>query len=398
MPAEPAPTIPLSGWADRQLAALAAVSGPAAIAKLSGAGLMGERAALNNFRIPGQVSAGGGCRLYPARGGWIALNLAREDDRALLPALFGEAARNLVGDTAIAANIAASASADLLAQGRALGLAIAGWDEAPTAEAITTLIHGPGRQPPAHKIPLVIDLSALWAGPLTAHLLWLAGAQVVKVESANRPDGLRPNGSNRGDPALYAALNQGKASVALDLRDAAGRDALLALIARADIVIEAARPRALRQLGIDADALARSHPGLVWLSITAHGARGAAADWVGFGDDCAVAGGLTAALHQACGTIGFAGDAPADPLTGIAAARAGWEAWAQGRGVRLGIAMSGVVAQALAEERARNPAALLRTLAAWAKAKGQPFPAPPPRPLTGSVQPLGFDNPQWLAC
>ena len=106
-----------------------------------------------------------------------------------------------------------------------------------------------------------------------------------------RPDSLR-----RGDPALFARLNQGKASVALDIAAQTGREALLALIARADIVIEAARPRALAQLGIEADALVAAQPGLVWLTITGHGARAPQRDWVGFGDDTAVAGGLSAPL------------------------------------------------------------------------------------------------------
>ena len=60
--------------------------------------------------------------------------------------------------------------------------------------------------------PRVVDLSALWAGPLAASLLQRNGAEVIKVEDTRRPDGAR-----RGDAAFYDLLNAGKRSVALDL-------------------------------------------------------------------------------------------------------------------------------------------------------------------------------------
>ncbi len=354
---------------------------------------MGERAALNRFAIPGLVSAGGGCKLLRAQDGWIALNLARPDDRHLLPALFGDAGLDITDDAAIAARIAASECTALLAQGRALGLAIAAADEIPECPPAEVLKHGPERAPPQRPRPLVLDLSALWAGPLAGHLLWLAGAEVVKIENPRRPDSLRD-----GDPALFARLNQGKSSIVLDMATPAGRGALLALIARADMVIEAARPRALAQLGIDADALVAVQPGLVWVTITGHGARSPQRDWVGFGDDTAVAGGLTAALFQASGTIGFGGDAPADPLAGIVAALAGWRAWRSGKAQRIAAAMSGIVAAALDEERAIDPAGLTATLRDWNEARGKRFPAYAPGPVTAAIPTLGADNGQWLAC
>lgn len=379
------PDLPLASWAGERLAKLASITQSPAIARLSGATLLGERAMLGGFAVPGLRSAGGGCRLLQARDGWIALNLAREDDRDLLPALF---AVERVEDEA--ALVRQAEALPLVARGREMGLAMAALDEAlPQPPACEVMARGPRRNG-GRDCPLVIDLSALWAGPLAGHLLWLTGAQVVKVESTARPDAMR-----QGDPALFARLNQGKASVALDLRNDAGRAALIRLIERADIVIEAARPRAMRQLGIDADALVRRCPGLVWLTITGHGATGPAADWVGFGDDCGVAGGLSAALRNATGQIGFGGDAIADPLTGIAAALAGWQAWQQGEAVRIGLAMRGVVAEAHAAERARDPAAFADSLVQWAASVGQSFPAVPQRPVAAEIRPLGADTAQW---
>jgi len=358
--------IPLADIADGWLRDLARTTGSPALAAIDGATLLGERAMLGGFRIPQRRSAGGGCRLYDARTATVALNLARADDRDLLPALF-ESDGDVATDDAVAALIAACEPAELVARGRLLGLAIAGETESPPA-ACTVLTRAPPAPPPA-RAPRVLDLSALWAGPLATHLLGLAGADVTRVESRSRPDAMRS-----GDAGLFALLDQGKQSVVLDLHDPQGREMLLGLIAASDIVIEAARPRALEQLGIHAADRVRMQPGLSWITITGHGASGAAAHWVGFGDDCGVAAGLTAALRRASGQAGFVGDAIADPLTGIFAARAAWQAWAAGGGVRLGIAMSGTVATAIDVAATLDAAAFDRALVAWAAAAGMPFP------------------------
>lgn len=378
------PPIPLSGWADAELQALASLSGSREIASLSASTLLGERAALGGFTVPNHISAGGGCRIYSALDGHVALNLSRPDDCTLLPALFGVAA---VRD--VAAHMARAPAAHIAIQGRTLGLAIANLDEMPASPACALVTVGLP-SPPSTRSPLVVDLSALWAGPLSASLLRLAGAQVVKVESRSRPDAMRI-----GDPALFARLNQGKANVALDLRAPSDRDALIALVRRAQFVVEASRPRALAQLGIDAAALVREVPGLVWITITGHGVVGDAANWIGFGDDCSVAGGLSAALRDATGAIGFAGDACADPLTGIHAARMAIARCRSGQGGRLVLSMSGVVAAALAAERLRDAVALAESLGNWAEAVGRPFPAVAPR-AAGHAAAFGEDNDLWI--
>lgn len=380
--------IPLAGWADRQLATLARATGAARLAEIDGATLLGERAMLNGYVVPGRVSAGGGCRLFAARDRWVALNLARPDDRHLLPALFGDADFDGTSDDAIAARIARSEGLPLVALGRELGLATAATSEPPPGPAWRLATQGPARPAEPPRPPLVVDLSALWAGPLAGHLLWLAGAEVVKLESVARPDAMR-----HGDPALFDLLNQGKASVAIDFRT----DALRQILTRADIVIEAARPRALRQLGIDAGELVRDVAGLVWISITGHGADGDAANWVGFGDDCGVAGGLAAALEAVSGAPGFVGDAIADPLTGILAARLAWERYRSGVGGHVVLSMSGTVAEAIQAEREWDSKALDNSLKQWSLANGTPFP-PVTRRTADAARPFGADTAAWLAC
>jgi len=367
---------------------LTEVTGSAALARLDGATLLGERAMLAKWAIPGLLSAGGGARLFEAIGDAVALNLARPDDRALLPALLETDELNPDDDADIGLRILHCDAEALVQRGRSMGLAMAMEHESRSSPDVAgvKLAEGSAARgaPPgvrriagaARNLPRVLDLSALWAGPLAAHLLWLAGADVVKVESRTRPDGMRS-----GDRTFHALLNQGKDSVVLDFNDANDRHALVMLIAASDIVIEAARPRGLAQLGIDAPHIVATTPGLVWITITAHGAQGEAAGWVGFGDDCSVAAGLSAALRAVAGRGGFVGDAIADPLTGIAAALLAWNSWKSGQGGRFGLALSAVTAHLLAQSRSEDAAALSKELTEWAAAAGRPFPCVQRRPV-----------------
>ena len=385
----PAPEVPLSACADHALRSLARASGSASLAALDGRTLLCERAVLGGMTIPSRTSAGGGCRLFEAIGDTIALNLARPADHELLPALFQTDSPYLSDPEALARLIAVSEAETLVSRGRMLGLAMACEHEStrPAAADYTELSVGLPKAGLRRPTLRVLDLTALWAGPLAAHLLWLAGAEVVKVESRTRPDALRV-----GDATFYTLLNQGKAPVSLDLKDHNDRQALLSLVAEADIVLEAARPRALAQLGIDAMRLVQTTPGLVWITITGHGAEGDAANWVGFGDDCGVRAGLSAALRNACGHTGFVGDAIADPLTGIFAARTAWEAWQTGRGGRFGLALSSVVARCMAQAMRADAAGFEASLRAWDTAAGQPFPTVRQRSMGPLAAPA---SPRW---
>ncbi len=389
------PAIPLARWADRQLGKLASLTGAERIAKLDGPTLLGERGSNGGYRVGGKISAGlGGSQLLPTRdGGWFALTLIRAEDRELLPALFLDASLDIADNVAVARAVAKHDCTELLARGRDLGLPVASVEEVPVSPAVRIIASGPHRDRASADKPLVIDLSAIWAGPLIGHLLWLAGAEVVKVESLTRPDLIR-----RDDPATFDLINQGKASVIVDFNSEPEKAALIGLIRRADFVIESSRPRALRHLGIDADALVREVPGLVWLSVTGHGATGEAANWAGIGNDCAVAGGLSRALAEATGEVGYVGDAIADPLTGITGTLEGWRAYLAGDARRIGLAMSAITAQALAEERAHDPAALATELRDWGAAEGLPFPKVRRREMFAPTPAFGADTAAWFPC
>lgn len=271
--------------------------------RLEGAGLepreLLERDAPGGLEPPGSVSANRHCRLLRARDGWVALNLARAEDLELVPALTGSDGEPWRALASLLADLTAEEFRDRAAELQ-MAVAVLG-ESSPRDLTPSGPIIVPGK---------VVDLSALWAGPLCAGLLARAGAQVVRIESVGRPD---PTGL--GSPQLDARINAGKARVALDLRTEAGRAQLHSLLASADVVVTSARPAALARLSLDPERLTH----LTWVAITAHGFTGPGASRVGFGDDCAVAGGL---VDWAGEEPRFLGDALADPLTGLEAARA----------------------------------------------------------------------------
>jgi hypothetical protein len=355
--------MPLTGWpqhppmqgpgaiascADGALLALQLLADTTLPASLRGACLLSERAALLGLTRGGQVSPNGSCHLLQAADGWMALNLARNDDWALLPAWL-QCDADVSDWLAVAGIVRDRSLAVLLERGRLMGLPVAAAQQRQRGEVRPWYrVHW------QHKLdnstsrstrqrdgsPLIVDLSSLWAGPLCSHLLSLAGGSVIKVESLRRPDGART-----ASGAFYQLLNAGKASVALDLSVAAGCDQLKQLLLQADIVLEGSRPRALRQMGIEAEQLLLENPTLTWVSITGYGRSDPQADWVAFGDDAAVAAGVAAATAS---PPLFCGDALADPLTGLHAACAALAYWRAGGGVLLDLSLCDVTAHCLA--------------------------------------------------
>ena len=289
--------------------------------------VLGERAALAGLSRRGIISAGGACRMLRAADGWIAISLARPEDIDSVPAVI-EAP--VTGDPweALADHTRNRPSAEVVDRCLLLAMAasVVGREAGRADPAAADAPGEPSGEGPAGSAtiwtrpPRVLDLGALWAGPLAAHLLGRVGAEVVKVESTSRPDGAR-----RGPAEFYDLMNHGKASVALDLTTPAGRDRLAALVDAADIVISASRARALHQLGLDPERFLAGATDRVWVAITGHGWD---RDRIAFGDDAAAGAGLVA--WTPAGRPCFAGDAIADPLTGLRAAATAARAWARG--------------------------------------------------------------------
>ena len=269
--------------------------------EVDGVDLLLERARITGHSRQGDLSVGGACRLIQSADGWIALSLARDDDLAAVPAWL-ECDIDALNATAVETVVRARSTDWLIGRAALLGLPCGALGEV-THPRVTATRIGAGAPVPRAADLTVVDLSSLWAGPLCGRLLAEAGMRVVKVESSRRPDGAR-----LGPAAFFSLMNDRKEHVALNLAAEDGREQLRRLVAEADVVIEASRPRALEQMGIVASESAAR----VWLSITGYGRS--MPDRVGFGDDAAVAGGLVA--WDPNGPV-FAGDAIADPIAGL---------------------------------------------------------------------------------
>jgi len=373
----PAPVLAMLRTVSGQLAEVTAQTGSRVQA--DPAELLTGRAALAGFTRQGRVSAGGASRLLRSADGWCAVTLSRPDDAAAVPAILGalgdpadassgvysgatypkghpipdvaghgpgarDARGSLVADGAWEALEAAARrhSAEALAAGaQLLGVPAAALPRDPPDRRTdpwppwrVSRIAAPS---PAARLAgaVVADLSSMWAGPLCARLLGLAGADVIKVETPDRPDGARA-----GDREFFGWLHAGHRSLLADFTTEAGRATLARLLSAADVVIEASRPRALANLGLAPESIPH-RDGQVWLSITGYGR--ATPERVAFGDDAAVAGGLVGWAAVGTDPV-FCADAIADPLTGICGALAVATSVAAGGGQLIDLAMRSVAA------------------------------------------------------
>ncbi|GAA2099189.1 CaiB/BaiF CoA transferase family protein [Actinomadura alba] len=139
----------------------------------------------------------------------------------------------------------------------------------------------------------VIEVGAYMAAPFAAMQLADLGAEVVKVENPGGGDPVRATGPFvAGESSPFARLNRNKKSITLDLKSAAGREAMLRLARSADVLVENLRPGALRRLGLGYEDLRAVNPGLVYISISGWGQDGPLADLAGLDIMAQARGGL----------------------------------------------------------------------------------------------------------
>lgn len=135
----------------------------------------------------------------------------------------------------------------------------------------------------------IVDLTAFWAGPSATHSLAAFGADVIKIESIQRPDGIRYSGGMRTDVDdwweygwVFHAMNTNKRSVTLDLQSAEGIRLFKDLVRQADAVIENFSPRVMDHFGLGAEVLLEVNPRVVVVRMPAFGLDGPWRDRVGF--------------------------------------------------------------------------------------------------------------------
>jgi hypothetical protein len=275
-------------WAGSLAAAVAAVGG-----WLTGIDLGASAAAVAAWiRLPGVVSVGMRPRdPISFGGGWLHADVSAGDDAHT----FETCLSTLPEGTS--ASMAAAAAQEWR-------LAVCDYRPYRPAPRVHPLSVSPGGVAAGRGLR-VLDLSAMWAGPMATALLQPFGVNVVKVEPGFRPDGFR------ADPALFDALNAGKQIVDLDLREPADRDELLRLAGECDVVFDTFSPRVMPNFGFG-DRLA----GATRVAMPAFGC-GPERDWVAYGTGVHAVSGLGDLGNGsfAAGSVSYP-----DPLGGFVAA------------------------------------------------------------------------------
>jgi crotonobetainyl-CoA:carnitine CoA-transferase CaiB-like acyl-CoA transferase len=168
----------------------------------------------------------------------------------------------------------------------------------------------------------VLDLTTFWAGAYLTCYLGAFGAEIVKVESIQRPDGFRYSGAwaHEGDRwyergGLWQATNLNKRDITLDLNSEEGRDLVRRLVREADVVVENFSPRVIEQFGLDYASLVELKSDVVLVRMPGFGLRGPWRDYVGWALNFEQTAGMAAVTGYPDGppcTL----QGPADPIVG----------------------------------------------------------------------------------
>jgi crotonobetainyl-CoA:carnitine CoA-transferase CaiB-like acyl-CoA transferase len=164
----------------------------------------------------------------------------------------------------------------------------------------------------------VIDLTAMVMGPYATQIMADMGAEVIKIEP--------PAGDNTryisvapapGLAGVFVNVNRGKKSVVLDLQSEAGKAALRALVATADVFIHSMRAKAIAKLGFDYKAVAAINPKIIYTNCYGYSRRGPEGDLPAYDDTIQAECGLTAVQQMLTGEPSFAGTIMADKVAGL---------------------------------------------------------------------------------
>jgi crotonobetainyl-CoA:carnitine CoA-transferase CaiB-like acyl-CoA transferase len=128
---------------------------------------------------------------------------------------------------------------------------------------------------------VVADFTTLLPGPLATLMLAEAGAEIVKIERPGGEEGRAFQPKYKSVSAPFAVLNRGKQGLFADLKTEEGKAKAMALVERADILVEQFRPGVMERLGFGYEALKKRNPKLIYCSITGYGQSGPRRDEAG---------------------------------------------------------------------------------------------------------------------
>lgn len=181
--------------------------------------------------------------------------------------------------------------------------------------------------PAADALPFaglrVLDLTTFWAGAYLTCYLGAFGADIVKVESIQRPDGHRYSGAlaYEGDDwyersPIWQGTNLNKRDLTLDLTSQRGLEIARRLAAQADVVVENFSPRVVEHFGLDYESVVALNPGVIMVRMPGYGLHGPWRDYVGWALNFEQTAGMSAVTGYPegppCNPQG-----PADPIVGV---------------------------------------------------------------------------------
>jgi CoA:oxalate CoA-transferase len=138
-----------------------------------------------------------------------------------------------------------------------------------------TMATDDGKRPQPLEGVRVLDLTQIYQGPYASFMMAMAGAEVVKVEPHGGERTRRGGGAET--PLAFAMLNSNKSSLTLDLKRPRGREVLLALAAKSDVLMENFAPGTMERLNLGWDVLREANPRLIYAAATGYGTFGP--DW-----------------------------------------------------------------------------------------------------------------------
>jgi crotonobetainyl-CoA:carnitine CoA-transferase CaiB-like acyl-CoA transferase len=169
----------------------------------------------------------------------------------------------------------------------------------------------------------ILDLTTVLLGPYATRILGDLGADVIKVEIVEG-EGRRFTGPHRSRDMgqTFLVLNRAKRAIAINLKDPAGRDALLRLSATADAMVHNARVQAMKRLGLDYDSVRKVKPDIAYCYAVGFGSKGRYAGRPAYDDIIQGLTGLPSLLSEAAGKPTFVPINLADRVSGIYLANA----------------------------------------------------------------------------
>ena len=180
----------------------------------------------------------------------------------------------------------------------------------------------------AAKAPLngvqILDLTRVLSGPYCTLTLGDLGAEIIKIEEPTKGDDVRAIhiSEQHGISSYFLGLNRNKKSVAIDIRTPEGREIILELAQKSDVIVENFRAGVMERNGLGYDTIAKANPAVIYCAISGYGREGPDKDRPGYDPVVQAESGLMSLTGEPDGDGMRTGVAIIDIITGLFASEA----------------------------------------------------------------------------